>query len=85
MKMYAITEGDMFLQRFDVNEEYKRDAKAIQSNPHDHSEFTPIFGREEKWFDCRTATGYMQSLIEHARWDDRRHITFGLIVKRDDQ
>ena len=83
MKLYAIIEGDMFLQRFDVNDTYNQNASAIQTNLHNHTEFTPIFAHDEKWFDCRTATGYMQSLIDYARWDNRRHVTYGLIVKQE--
>ena len=84
MKQYAIVEGDMFLQGFEPNENYKQTGRAIQTNLHDNSEYTPIFGHEPKWYDRRTATGYMQTLIECARWDDRRHITYGLIIKKED-
>lgn len=82
MKNFAIVEGDMFLQGFEPNERYKATGRAIQSNLHDLSEYTPIFGHEPKWYDCHTVIGYMQTLIECARWDDRRHVTYGLIVKR---
>lgn len=84
MKQFAIVEGDMFLQRVEANENYKKQSRSIQTNPHDESEFTPIFGSEPKWFDARTVQGYCKTLIESARWDDRRHITYGLICKKCD-
>lgn len=80
-KWFAVVDGDMFLQRFEPNEHYKTTGRAIQTNLHDQSEFTPIFAYEEKWFDPITLSGYMPILIDSARWDKRRHITYGIIAR----
>lgn len=83
MKEFAIMDGDMFFQRLEPNERYNRNVRAIQTDAHDMSKYTPIFGHEEKWFDARTAQGYLSGLVESLRWDDQRYHAYALICKEE--
>ena len=51
MKQFAIMDGDMFFQRLEPNERYAKSVSGIQTDLHTYSEYTPIFGHEEKWMD----------------------------------
>ena len=54
MKWFAIMDGDMILQDVVPNKNYIRTGRAIQTNLHSYNEFSPVFSREEKWFDSAT-------------------------------
>ena len=54
MKQFAIMDGDMFFQRLKPNERYAKSVSGIQTDLHTYSEYAPVFGHEEKWFDGRT-------------------------------
>ena len=83
MKQFAIMDGDMFFQRLEPNEKYVPAGRAIQTDLHSYSEYTPVFGHEAKWFDNRTATSYLAGLVEHLRWDGDRYHAYALICKED--
>lgn len=76
-KVEIIMDGVRYLQRFDINETYIAQKRAIQSNLHDASEFTSIWGSDPKAFDLITARGYLQTLCEEMRWGkyDEKEIT----------
>ena len=69
MKQFAIMDGDMFFQRLEPNERYAKHVSGIQTDRHSYSEYTPIFGYEEKWMDGRTVIGYLAGLVEFQRWE----------------
>lgn len=48
MKQFAIMDGDMLFQRLEPNERCARSVSGIQTDRHSYSEYTPIFGHEEK-------------------------------------
>ena len=76
-KVEIIMDGVRYLQRFDINETYIAQKRAIQSNLHDASEFTSIWSSDPKAFDLITARGYLQTLCEEMRWGkyDEKEIT----------
>lgn len=84
MKQFAIMDGDMFFQRLDPNERYSKSVSGIQTDRHSYSEYTPIFGYDEKWFDNRTVTSYLAGLVEHLRWEGSYH-TYTLIRREENQ
>lgn len=67
-KVEIIKDRCRYLQRFDINETYIAQKRAIQSNPHDASEFTSIWSSDPKSFDLRTASGYLQTLCDEMKW-----------------
>ena len=67
MKEFAIMDGDRFFQRLEPNERYSKSVSGIQTDRHSYSEYTPIFGYDEKWFDNRTVTSYLAGLFEDGR------------------
>lgn len=69
MKQFAIMDGDMFFQRLEPNERYAKHVSGIQTDRHSYSEYTPIFGHEEKWMDGRTVISYLAGLVEFQRWE----------------
>ena len=81
MKQFAIMDGDMFLQRLDPIERYAKSTRGIQTDLHTYSEYTPIFGHAEKWFDNRTVSAYLAGLVEHLRWEGDRYHAYALICK----
>lgn len=76
-KVEIIMNGVRYLQRFDINETYIAQKRAIQSNLHDASEFTSVWSSDPKAFDLITARGYLQTLCEEMRWGkyDEKEIT----------
>ena len=82
MKWFAIMDGDMFLQDVVPNKNYIRTGRAIQTNLHSYNEFSPVFSREEKWFDSATISGMIPLLIDFERWDEGRYKACALICKR---
>ena len=56
-RVEIIKDGVQFLQRFDPNETYVAQKRAVQSNPHDASEYTSVWTSEPKSFDLITARG----------------------------
>lgn len=76
-RVEIIMDGVRYLQRFEPNEKYVEQKRAIQSNLHDASEFTSIWARDPKSFDLITARGYLQTLCEEMRWGkyDEKEIT----------
>lgn len=76
-KVEIILNGTRYLQRFDINETYIAQKRAVQSNLHDASEFTSVWSSVPKAFDLITAKGYLQTLCEEMRWGkfDEREIT----------
>ena len=66
-KVEIIKDGCRYLQRFDENETYIAQKRAIQSNLHDASEFTSIWSSDPKAFDLRTASGYLQTLCDEMK------------------
>ena len=76
-KVEIIQNGVRYLQRFEPNETYTAQKRAIQSNLHDASEFTSIWSSDPKSFDLITAKGYLQMLCEEMRWGkfDEKEIT----------
>lgn len=76
-KIEIIRDGVRYLQRFEANETYIAQKQAIQSTPHDASEFTSIWASDPKSFDLITAKGYLQMLCEEMRWGkfDEKEIT----------
>ena len=76
-RVEIIKDGVQFLQRFDPNETYVAQKRAVQSNPHDASEYTSVWTSEPKSFDLITARGYLQTLCEEIRWSkfDEKEIT----------
>lgn len=76
-KVEIIKNGTRYLQRFETNETYIAQKRAIQSNRHDASEYTSIWGSDPKAFDLITARGYLQALCEEMRWGryDEKEIT----------
>lgn len=83
LKQFAIMDGDMFFQRLEPNERYAKSVRGIQTNLHTYSEYTPIWGQEEKWMDGRTATGYLAGLVEHLRWEGDRYHAYALICREE--
>lgn len=83
VKKFAIMDGDMFLQRLEPNDRYANSVRGIQTNLHTYSEYTPIFGHEERWFDSRTATSYLTGLVEHLRWEGDRYHAYALIFREE--
>lgn len=83
MKQFAIMDGDMFLQRMEPNENYVAAGRAIQTNLHSFNEYSPVFGHDEKWFDARTISGMIQSLIDAERWNGIRYKAYALICKEE--
>lgn len=67
-KVEIIMDGVRYLQRFDINETYIAQKRAIQSNLHDASEFTSVWSSDPKAFDLITARGYLNTLCEEMRW-----------------
>ena len=67
-KVEIILDGVKYLQRFEINENYIAQKRAIQSNLHDASEFTSIWSSDPKAFDLITAKGYIATLCEEMRW-----------------
>lgn len=67
-KVEIIMDGCRYLQRFEENETYAKDARAIQTNLHSESEFRSVWGSDPKGFDLRTAKGYLSILCEEMRW-----------------
>lgn len=67
-RVEIIKDGARYLQRFEPNETYVAQKRAIQSNPHDASEFKSIWSSDPKSFDLITAKGYLQTLCEEMRW-----------------
>lgn len=67
-KVEIIRDGVRYLQRFEPNETYIAQKRAIQSTLHDASEFTSIWASDPKSFDLITAKGYLQMLCEEMRW-----------------
>lgn len=67
-KVEIIRDGVRYLQRFDANETYIAQKRAIQSSPHDASEFTSVWSSDPRAFDLITARGYLQMLCEEMRW-----------------
>ena len=82
MKQFSIMDGDMFFQRLEPNEKYVLAGRAIQTDLHSYSEYTPVFGHDPKWFDSRTATAYLAGLVEHLSWDGARYHSYALICKQ---
>lgn len=76
-KVEIIRDGVRYLQRFEANENYVSQKRAIQSNLHDASEFTSVWSGDPKSFDLRTAQGYLKMLCEEMRWGkyDKKEIT----------
>ena len=83
MKQFAIMDGDMFFQRLKPNERYAKSVSGIQTDLHTYSEYAPVFGHEEKWFDGRTVTSYLAGLVEHLRWERDYYHAYALICKDD--
>lgn len=83
MKQFAIMDGDMFFQRLEPNERYAKSVSGIQTDRHSYSEYTPIFGHEEKWFDSRTAISYLDGLVEHLRWEGDHYHAYALICREE--
>lgn len=67
-KVEIVRDGVRYLQRFEPNETYIAQKRAIQSVPHDASEFTSVWSSDPKSFDLITARGYLTSLCEEMRW-----------------
>ena len=80
-KVEIIMDGVRYLQRFEPNETYIAQKRAIQSNLHDASEFTSVWSTDPKAFDLITAKGYLQTLCEEMRWKmfDEKTITLHFI------
>lgn len=76
-------DGDMFLQRLEPNSKYVQAGRAIQSNLHSYSEYTPIFGHDPNWIDSRTAVGYLNGLVEHLRWEGDKYHAYALICREE--
>ena len=76
-KVEIILDGVRYLQRFEANETYIAQKRAIQSVAHDASEFTSVWGSDQKAFDLITAKGYLTTLCEEMRWGkfDEKEIT----------
>ena len=76
-KVEIIRDGVRYLQRFEPNETYVEQKRAIQSTLHDASEFTSVWSSDQKAFDLITARGYLQMLCEEMRWGkfDEKEIT----------
>ena len=76
-KVEIIRDGVRYLQRFEPNETYVAQKRAIQSTPHDATEFTSIWSSDPKAFDLITASGYLKLLCEEMRWGkfDEKEIT----------
>ena len=83
MKQFAIMDGDMFLQKLEPNERYAKTARGIQTDRHSYSEYTPVFGHEERWMDSRTATSYLAGLVEHLRWEGGHYHAYALICREE--
>lgn len=83
MRRFAIMDGDMFLQRLEPNARYAKSASGIQTGLHTYSEYTPIFGHKEQWFDSRTATSYLAGLVEHLRWEGGHYHAYALICREE--
>lgn len=76
-KVEIIMDGVKYLQRFEINETYIAQKRAIQSNLHDASEFKSVWSSDPAAFDLITARGYLQTLCEEMRWGkyDEKEIT----------
>ena len=76
-KVEIIRDGVRYLQRFEPNETYIANKRAIQSTLHDASEYTSVWSNDPKAFDLITAKGYLQTLCEEMRWSkfEEREIT----------
>ena len=76
-KVEIIKDGVRYLQRFEANETYTAQKRAIQSNLHDASEFVSVWSTDPKAFDLITAKGYLQTLCDEMRWGkyDEKEIT----------
>ena len=76
-KVEIIRDGVRYLQRFEANETYVAQKRAIQSTVHDASEYTSIWSSDPKAFYLITARGYLQMLCEEMRWGkyDEKEIT----------
>lgn len=76
-KVEIILDGVKYLQRFDPNETYIAQKRAIQSNLHDASEFISVWSSDPKAFDLITARGYLGTLCDEMRWGkyDEKQIT----------
>lgn len=83
MKKFAVMDGDMFLQRMEPNENYAPAGRAIQTNLHSFNEYSPVFGHDEKWFDARTISGMIPSLIDAERWSGIRYKAYALICREE--
>lgn len=67
-KVEIVRDGCRYLQRFDANETYIAQKRAIQSNLHDASEYVSVWSSDPKAFDLITANGYLRMLCEEMRW-----------------
>lgn len=70
MKRFCVEINNQFLQGFIENEKYVKNCRAIQTNLHNESEFSPILGSEKKFFDSTTLKGYLSNLLECVRWNE---------------
>ncbi len=81
-KVEIILDGCKYLQRFEANETYISQKRAIQSSLHDASEYTSVWSSDPKAFDMITAKGYLATLCEEMRWKkyDEKNITLHFIT-----
>lgn len=70
MKRFCIEISNQYLQGFVENEKYVKNCRAIQTNLHNESEFSPVIANEKKFFDSTTLKGYLSNLLECIRWNE---------------
>ncbi len=70
--VFAIKKNRKYLQGFEVNENYKKSVRAIQSDAHIQSEFKPVWGDLPCWMDVRTTSGYLRDLAFNIAHGDEK-------------
>ena len=77
---YAIKRGNKWLQGVKANEKYCCSATATtMGNRYAYSEYTTMWGDEQKTFEPLTATGYIKTILEEYRWGDKIDMKFTVV------
>jgi len=73
-----------YLQGTEPNANYSQTATApTMGKRHDVSEYSTVWGTEEKSFERLTAAGYIATLMEEFRWGSVKPFSFVIIPKEE--
>ncbi|MPM34735.1 hypothetical protein SDC9_81322 [bioreactor metagenome] len=73
-----------YMQGIEPNTSYSQTATApTMGKRHDVSEYSTVWGIEEKSFERLTAAGYIATLMEEFRWGNVKPFSFVINPKED--